>query len=286
MSDVARSTPVGPTSGPSGLMGGAWKGWNADSGPLLAAGLAFYGALAISPLIIIAAAASLQFGGNAVSARQVFDPIASVVGPSAAGTVASTVKHSAAATGGSTSLQVVALTFAVLGATGLFLQFRAVLDIVFQMDRPTGFVGWAGDVARSFAAVACLAALLAVNGLASRVATSVVAKASRPMAVTGVRFITALILIGLVPVAYRYLARHHMAWGAAIAASVVALGDAAIVTFLAWLYFNTGAAAKVYGPAASMFVGLVWLLMVGSGLVFGAETACVWQHSRAGGQNG
>jgi uncharacterized BrkB/YihY/UPF0761 family membrane protein len=87
-----------------------------------------------------------------------------------------------------------------------------------------------------------------------------------------------LVLVLLVPVAYRYLARHRMSWGAALLASVVAVGAAAIATALAAFYFQSGGASKVYGPAASIFVALLWLLVLGVGLVVGGETACVWQN--------
>lgn len=274
------SRQSGSTGSMGVVVGKAWKGWWADSGQLLAAGLAFFGALAASPLVIIAAAASLQFGGKAVTARDVFDPIASVVGPTAAGTVAKTVTHSPAASGGSIVLQGLALGFAIFAATGLFLQFRTILDIVFGLDRPTDYKGWLGDLGHAFAAVAGIGAVVVATGLASRFATSIVPKPARPVAVTSVRVVAILVLACLVPVAYRYLARHRVAWSAAIAGSVVAIATAAAVTMLAWFYFNTGTATKVYGPAASMFVALIWLLMIGSGVVAGAEFACAWQAER------
>jgi uncharacterized BrkB/YihY/UPF0761 family membrane protein len=61
----------------------------------------------------------------------------------------------------------------------------------------------------------------------------------------------------------------------------VAVAFALVATVLASQYFSTGAATRVYGPAASMFVALIWLLMIGNGVVLGAVSAFVWQYKRA-----
>ena len=269
-----------------GFVARVWAGWNADSGPLLAAGLAFIGALAASPLVIIGAAASRTLGGKSVTTSDVYDPIATVLGAKTASTVAQTVTHSPAAQGGPPYLQIIALAFAVFAALGLFLQFRTMLDIVFQEDRPTTFGGWLGDMIHSAIAVAAVGAVVAITSLSSRVATGASSPATRAGAISPIRIIAALVLIALVPVAYRYLARHHMSWGAAMIASLVMLATAGVATLVVSFYFQSGTATKVYGPAASIFVALLWLLMLGVGLVVGAEAACVWQHARTGGSHG
>jgi uncharacterized BrkB/YihY/UPF0761 family membrane protein len=273
-----------PSAG--GFVARVWTGWNADSGPLLAAGLAFIGALAASPLVIIGAAASRTLGGKSVTTSDVYDPIARVLGAKTASTVAKTVTHSAAAQGGAPYLQILALAFAVFAALSLFLQFRTMLDIVFQEDRPTTFGGWMGDMIHSAVAVAAVGAVVAITSLASRVATGASSAATRAGAISPIRIIAVLVLIALIPVAYRYLARHHMSWGAAMIASLVMFVVAGVATLLASFYFQSGTATKVYGPEASIFVALLWLLMLGIGLVAGAEVACVWQHARTGGSHG
>ena len=73
---------------------------------------------------------------------------------------------------------------------------------------------------------------------------------------------------------------------AAMIASLVMFVVAGVATLLASFYFTSGTATKVYGPEASIFVALLWLLMLGTGLVVGAEVACVWQHSRTDGSRG
>jgi uncharacterized BrkB/YihY/UPF0761 family membrane protein len=71
-------------------------------------------------------------------------------------------------------------------------------------------------------------------------------------------------------------------WEAATLGAAVAVVIAWFATLAAWAYFASGLATTVYGPAASMFVALLWLLIVGIGAVAGAETSFVWQRLERG----
>jgi uncharacterized BrkB/YihY/UPF0761 family membrane protein len=257
-----------------------WSGFNSNAGALLGGGLAFFGALSASPLIVVASAASRQIGGKAVSSAEVFDPIAVVVGPKAAGAVAQTVAHSPATGSGSATLQVLALVFALAAGAGLFVQFRTVLDIMFGFPRPKEFRGWGGDLVYGVAATAVIAAIAVAHAFALRF-VGTMAVAARPAATMWVQILTGLVVVALVPVAYRYLARTTIPWSASMVGAAVAVVFAVAATVLASLYFSTGTAAKVYGPAASMFVALTWLLIIGNGVVMGAVSAFVWQYKRA-----
>jgi uncharacterized BrkB/YihY/UPF0761 family membrane protein len=95
------------------------------------------------------------------------------------------------------------------------------------------------------------------------------------------QILTGLVVVGLVAVAYRYLARTAIPWSASWVGAAVAVAFALVATVLASKYFSTGVATRVYGPAASMFVALIWLLMIGNGVVLGAVSAFVWQYKRA-----
>jgi uncharacterized BrkB/YihY/UPF0761 family membrane protein len=92
-----------------------------------------------------------------------------------------------------------------------------------------------------------------------------------------------LVLIVLVPVIYRYLAREILPWGVALRGAAIAVVVASGATLVVWGYFASGWATKVYGPAASVFVALLWLLMLGTGAVLGAEVARAWQLGGTGG---
>jgi membrane protein len=262
-----------------------WRGWNAHRATLLAAGLAFFGALAASPLIVIISAATRDVAGKSLSARQVYDPIAAVVGPKAAGAVAQTVAHSPAARSGSVLLQTAALAFSFLACAGLFVQFRGVMDIMFGSPGPTSVRGGAGDLSYGFIATVVIGIVAALHGLGLRLVETL-ATTVQPTGKWTVEIVSVLILICLVPVAYRYLARDPVPWGAATMGAAVAVVTASLGTLVAWVYFTSGWATTLYGPAASMFVALLWLLIVGIGAVAGAETSFVWQrlergHSRA-----
>ena len=98
--------------------GQIWRKWNEDSGALLAGGLAFFGALAISPLIVISATAAKDISGKSVTPQDVYNTISGVVGPTTAGTISQTVNHSLSSSNLSI-LKSVALIFALLAGGGI-----------------------------------------------------------------------------------------------------------------------------------------------------------------------
>jgi uncharacterized BrkB/YihY/UPF0761 family membrane protein len=258
-----------------------WAGWNSHRAILLAAGLAFYGALAASPLIVIISAASRDVVGKSLTASQVYDPIAAVVGPKAAGAVAQTVAHSPASGRGSALLQIAALAISFFASAGLFVQFRGVMDIMYGSPGPTSVRGGAGDLSYGFVATLVIGIVAVLHGLGLRFVGTLM-PAIRPSAKWAVEISSVLILVCLVPFVYRYLARDQVPWGAASLGAAVAVVTASLATLIAWVYFTSGWAAALYGPAASMFVALLWLLIVGVGAVLGAETSFVWQRLERG----
>ncbi len=258
----------------------AYRAWDADSGVLLAGGLAFFAALSMSPLLVVAVSIVQGVLGNAAAASQFYSHLAPVIGAPAAAALEQTVALKTS-TGGSQLATSLALLGALLGAGGLFLQVRASLDIVFGDPRPTGLRGMLGEVVRASMGLFGLGLFaVLVSGVWSAVSTLTGGDPGR-LAGTLEVVLTAALLLVLLGLGYRYLPKGRAPWRAAWAGSAVAtvIASASTVGFMA--YLALGLAANAYGAAASFFVFLLWLWFLGIGFVIGAETAHSWQKLRS-----
>lgn len=258
----------------------AWKAWDADSGILLAGGLAFFAALSMSPLLVVAVTIVQNLLGQKAAGAEFYAHLAPVVGDTAARALADMVARSTTAASSQTATAI-ALLVALFGAGGLFLQVRASLDIVFGDPRPTGMRGTLGELVRASMALFAvgLFAVLA-SGLWAAVNTL---SGSEPGRVAGVlEFLgTAALAFVLLGFGYRFLPKGKAPWAAAWAGGAVATIVAAASTVGFMLYLGLGFAASTYGAAASFFVFLMWLWFLGIGFVIGAETAHEWQRLRS-----
>jgi membrane protein len=251
-----------------------------ERGPFeMGAALAFYGAFALAPTLVIAiAVAGLIFGEDAAQGR-LDATLGQAVGPDVARALAEALAQ-VHASGSGWSATGAGVGLALFIATGLFMQLQLALNAIWGVQPRPGrglrnmarsrllallmVLGVAALLLLSMAAHAVLAALDASLPPASRAGDSLVWEA-------GERALPLLLLVLLVALIYRLLPDAIIAWrdvwvGAAVTALLLAPGN-----YLISQYLYRAAPASVYGPAGCLVVVMLWVYYSSQILLFGAE---------------
>ncbi|HXW51977.1 MAG TPA: YihY/virulence factor BrkB family protein [Candidatus Acidoferrales bacterium] len=268
-----------------------FRQWRDFRLPLQAAGLAFYVALSLGPLLIIVIEIVGLFVGAQSAEHDILTPLRPFIGSHATGALrglASTFMHR-------TSTVVpsgVSLVLLFLGAAGIFEQLKETLDAIWEVPMvPRGIL----HIART--------KMVAVIGVAAAIAlillmvatTTLLASAAAELAKSSpwiVRSISAGIFILSLGVAtllfgftFKVLPDTAVRWsdvwlGSALTALLFILGQLLLSFFMARSGLETA-----YGRATAMVVILVWLYYSAQIYLFGAlltrvYAAKAWKKNR------
>jgi membrane protein len=275
------------------LLGAAWAGWNADNAPRLGAALAYYTLFSVAPLLVIAIAiAAVVFGEEAAQGR-ILAELRGLVGEQGGAAVQQMIESSRRQQTGVLATLAALLTL-VLGATGVFVELRGALNLVWNVEPPqgaSGFLALVRDRLVSLAMVMAVGFLL----LVSLVVSALLAAAEGWMAAwlpgwdrviwaasTLASFAVVTLLFALI---FKLLPDTTVGWrdvwaGAAITAVLFTVGK-----LLIGLYLGKSAVASTYGAAGSVVVLVVWVYYAAQIFYFGAELTHAYARrhgSRAG----
>jgi membrane protein len=115
-------------------------GWSEDHATRLSAALAYYSVFSIAPLLLIAISIAGAIFGEEAARHAVEGQLAGAMGRQAAEAIQSMLASAGeGATGWMPALGVLALVF---GASGVFGQLQAALNIVWDVERKTGSGVW------------------------------------------------------------------------------------------------------------------------------------------------
>jgi membrane protein len=266
------------------LLKDAGKKFWSDQSPRLGAALAFYTALALSPLLLaVVAIAGFVFGEEAARG-EIVEQLRDTVGQEAATVIESLVARSAATSDGILA-SAIALGVLAFGASGVFAELQGALNTIWKLPgrKVEGGI-WSLVKSRllSFSLVCGTAFLLIVSLVVSAVLSAV------NQTVTGwlpgmdliaqvANFlITLLLLIMLFAMIFQWLPETDLAWsdvwvGAAVTAILFSIGK-----YLIGLYLGKAAVGSTYGAAGAFVVLLVWVYYSAQIVLFGAELTYVY----------
>jgi membrane protein len=259
--------------------------WSEDKAPQLGASLAFYSALSIAPLLVIALAIAGFFLGEDAARGQIVHELQSLVGPDGGKAIEDMIQSANKPSTGiiATVLSVVTLLF---GASGVFGQLQDALNTIWEVKPKSGrgFWGFVKDRFLSFTMVMGVAFLLLVSLLITAALASFGLVAERlPESVQWIAQITNMVVSFLVITAlfammFKLLPDVKMAWsdvwlGAVVTAVLFTAGKFAI-----GLYLGHSSMASSYGVAGSFVVLLVWTYYSAQILFFGAELTQVYAN--------
>jgi membrane protein len=252
--------------------------WLEDKAPQLGAALAFYSALSLAPLLVIALAIAGLVLGEEAARGQIVNELQSLVGPAGGKAIEDMIRNANKPETGiiASVLSVVTLLF---GASGVFGQLQDSLNTIWEVKpKPgRGFWGIVRDRFFSFSMVMGVSFLLLVSLLMSAALASLgIVAEGLPESVQWlaqivnmvVSFIVITILFAMM---FKLLPDVKMAWrdvwlGAVVTAALFTVGKFAI-----GLYLGHSSMASSYGVAGSFVVLLVWTYYSAQILFFGAE---------------
>jgi membrane protein len=257
--------------------------WN-DNCLRLAASLAYYTALSLAPLILlIVGVIGLVLGREQVG-QQLSAQLEGLIGPAGRELVTSIL----AATNpqGGTIATIISLVTLLIGATAVFGELQATLNLIWEV-RPAPISGvWASiwAVLRerlfSLALVLALAFLLLVSLVISATLAGAAALLQGPEQALLSRLleiaVSLLVLTFVFALLYKYVPDAEIGWrdvwpGGLITAILFTLGKTAI-----GFYLGQASVGSAYGAAGSLVALLVWVYYSALIMFLGAEFTHAW----------
>lgn len=262
----------------------ALSDWWEDNCLRLAASLAFYTALSLAPLVLLV----VGLVGMVLERQQVAGQLAmqleGLMGPAGRQLVEAILTTPTPQSG--TLATVIGLVTLLLGATAVFAELQATLNLIWEVQpAPTGGVWtslWVLLKQRLFslALVCALAFLLLVSLVVSTALAAVAGALQGPEEALLARLLELTIsfagLTGLFALLFKYVPDAQIRWrdvwlGGGIAAVLFTLGKTAI-----GYYIGQASVGSAYGAAGSMVVLLVWVYYSALIFFFGAECTHAW----------
>jgi membrane protein len=262
----------------------ALQDWWNDNCLRLAASLAYYTALSLAPLVLlIVGVVGLVLDRQQVGA-QISVQLEGLIGPAGRELVTSIL----AATNpqGGTVATIIGLATLLIGATAVFGELQATLNLIWEVQpAPTNGV-WAGiwallrDRIFSLTLVLALAFLLLVSLVISAALAGATALFHGPEQAVLSRIleivVSLLVLTFVFALLYKYVPDAEIGWrdvwlGGLITAALFTLGKTAI-----GFYLGQASVGSAYGAAGSLIALLVWVYYSALIMFFGAEFTHAW----------
>jgi membrane protein len=261
-----------------GLLKESGREWLEDKAPRLGAALAYYTALSITPLLVIAIfIAGIVFGQEAAQGY-LLDQIRGLVGVQGGRAIETMIAHSNRPRTGSLAAVLGVITL-LAGAVGVVGQLQDALDTIWEVaPKPgRGVVGFLKDRFLSLAMVLGFGFLLLVSLILSTVLTALgtyfvgLMPAAAPAMEVADFLISLAVTALLFAMIFKLVPDAEIAWGdvwigAALTALLFTLGK-----FLLGLYIGRSGITSTYGAAGSLVALLVWVYYSAQIVFFGAE---------------
>ncbi|HVJ86977.1 MAG TPA: YihY/virulence factor BrkB family protein [Caulifigura sp.] len=261
------------------------KDWSEDKVPRLGAAMAFYTALSMAPLLVIALRVAAYFFGDEAAAGEIERQAQAMIGKDGAEALQAMIENADEEKSG-TIAAVLGIVTLLFGASGVFGQLQDSMNTIWEVQpKPgRGIWGFVRDRFLSFAMVMGCAFLL----LVSLVVTTMLSAAMSFTQQFGDNFgwlatllnegVSLLVITGIFAVTFKMVPDVKIAWrdvwiGAVITALLFAIGK-----FGLSMYLSRSSMASSYGVAGSLIVLLVWVYYSAQIVFFGAEFTQVYAN--------
>jgi membrane protein len=257
--------------------------WSGHNAPRLGAALAYYTLLSIAPLsILVVAICGAVFSQNTAE-DQILARVREMAGPSTAATIKTLLMNTHQHSG--IVATVIAFITLLFGASGVFVELRDSLNIIWNAPPPTSS-GWRSMVSQrliSFAMVLGLCLLLLISLILSagltiveRFFADVVPLNVSVLGEAANIIFTLLAFAILFGVIFKWVPNVPVRWEEV---GVGALSTAVFFTIgkiLLAFYFATAAVGSTYGAAGSLVALVAWVYYSAQIFFFGAEFTRVY----------
>jgi membrane protein len=261
----------------------ACKEWSEDKASRLAAALAYYTAISIAPLLVLAVTI---LGWMSLDGRAVVENQMAVLMGSTGQQAAQTMIDAAKQQSGFWPT-VISLVILLFGASGVFAELQDSLNTIWEVQ-PDPQAGWMETIKKRFFSLTMVFGvifLLLTSLIISTVLGAVVHRFAGEGKVVGFFLDVVLSLIvytGVFALLFKYLPDVKIGWrdvsvGAILTAVLFAIGKYALT-----LYLTKGSTASAYGAAGSLAALLIWVYYAAQILFFGAEFTKVYAEKYGG----
>lgn len=274
------------------LLAETGRDWLDDEVPRLAAALAYYTLLSLTPLLVLAIAlAGLVFGEEAARG-QIAAELRAIMGPQGAEALETVVMNARRPETGLLNT-LLGLAVLLIGASGVFGELQSAMNKIWEVAPRAGRGIWGTlrDRLFSFAMVMGVAFLLLVSLIfsAALAAAGRFFESSLPggealwqIVNLGISFAT---VTGLFALLFKYVPDVQIAWrdvwiGAAATAGLFDVGK-----FLIALYLGKSGVSSAYGAAGSVVLMVIWVYYSTLILFVGAEFTEVRARRSRRGEN-
>lgn len=261
----------------AGLFKDAYAEWKKDNASLLAAALAYYAIFSLAPLVIIVLALAGVFFGPHASEGIIEERVSVFLGYEFAHLLQEIVRN-AGNPSASAFATTAALVFLFFGATGLFMQIKKGLDIIWDAEpRETTVINVVSSYTMSFIQIVAASLVMVLSTLL----TAVLSSASRHFGsllridygmLHLVNFVVFFVTVyTLFASTYKHLSGVSLQWsdvsyGSGFAALFFVVGN-----MLIQIYTSAADLGSVYGAASSLIVVLFWVYYSAQIFLLGAE---------------
>jgi len=251
----------------------------------LGAALAFYAMFSLAPiLMIIIAVTGFVWGQDAIEG-EIVEQVEDAVGEEGAEMI-QTIIRGASDVGQGVVAIILGSIATILGATGVFAQLKASLNVIWGVQPKPGqaIMTIVRDRLLSFLMVLAIGLLLMLSLLASSFVAGVAGYADQALPVPGwlitiARLLVALAIIALLfAIIFKYLPDIKVRWrdvwvGAAITAVLFVIGES-----LVSLYLTFASPGSSYGAAGALVIVLMWVYYSSLIFLLGAEITQVYTN--------
>ncbi len=261
----------------------AVRKWSDDKASRLGAALAYYALFSVAPLLIVAVGiAGLVFGEEAAQG-EIVGQLEDRVGSSVAGFLQDMMAGTQGGTG--VAATVIGVLLTLLGASGLFLQLKGALNVVWDVPSQAtkGLANLLRTRALAFLSVLGFGVLLMAVLAASSVVSALGRLVPDDLAFLAplLQWLSPVVMLGLLTIVFalvfKVLPDAEISWrpiwrGAAFTSLLFTVG-----TFLLGLYLGSGAVGNGFGAAAALVTLLLFAYYSAQIFLLGAEFTRVLQ---------
>lgn len=258
-------------------------GWREHDTPLLAAAIAFYAMLSLSPLLVVVVAVAALVVEPDIASRYLVNVVKQVANEEAARFIREVLRNTQRPSS-TFSAAGISLLLMLFGAARLFRQLKAAVNIVWGTRASAQ--GLRATVREHLLAVLMVlfAATALMIWLGVDVVLSVLSARWAPVS-TGWQWLSfgagwALLAL-LFAAAYRLLPDERVGWRDVWAGAVIGAFLFALCKLLVGIYLGWTGVQSAYGAASAAVVVLLWAYFSTQAFLFGAEWARVmWEERR------
>lgn len=255
----------------------------------MAAGLAYYALISVSPLFVVGVAVVGSILGRAEAREAILERVSVVFGDQAAGAVADMVMEPNFFSGGVTA-SLIAIAVLFYGSTRTFAALQSSLDLIWEVPPSTSIRKGIIHVVRTrliaFIMVLAIGLVMLITMTLETIGASVeqvIAEYSTfdpKLGSVGARIAAILLRAGALTLAYRELPSSKVSWRDVWPAGLLAAILVSSGQMLIGLYVSIGGARSAFGAAASIIVLLFALYYAAFVVLLGGQLSKVYADRR------